>query len=49
MFSTGLACKDDEPIKSGGVMAQVTFLPPAGPALTSYAVMPGGLLGGQVQ
>ena len=45
MFSTGLGCKDDEPVKSGGLMAQVTFLP----ALTSCAVMPGGLLGGQVQ
>ena len=49
MFYTGLACKDDEPVISGGVKARVTFLPPAGTALTSYAVMPGGLLGGQVQ
>ena len=34
---TGFACKDDNPVISGGVRARVTFLPPEGPALTSYA------------
>ena len=49
MFYAGLACKHDEPVISGGVKTQVTFLMSEGPALTSYAVMPDGLLGGQVQ
>ena len=49
MFYAGLACKHDEPVISGGVKTRVTFLPPEGPALTSYDVMPGVLLGGQVQ
>ena len=44
-FYTGFACKDDEPVIYRGVQAQVTFLLPEGPALTSYAVMPVCLLG----